>query len=618
MPIRSVVAPALAASLVSLAGQTFAGDAPPLFNWINPLGGDWSDPSNWDQNAVPGYGAFVDADVFINAPSGAFNLSFPFIPGPDITIALGHVSLDGPVNLSTGVWDFHTMRSLLLKGDSSFSFSRIVNVLEDLTVNKHARLRAADASIVVGGTLRNGGLLEWARGSIEATSVVNDGLITTTFTNPAGPREFIVSDAFINNGDIVMENRGFTVLGNMVQRGSMNIAASSGFTLNGNLSIEDGATFLGAGSITLENAPGMQRSVTGDLEHAGLLFFRGGGGWALEGDVAVANIMTQEIAPLDSIRIDGRLEAGSISLAATTADFHSVAAAGTTLIGANTISFGADASFGGPTELNAQKLSFGGAYSFADDLALTNATVHFAQGLSVGGDLSVLGSARVTTGQGTAVVVGGGNITWMTPSVGLDYALTASNQIVVGVPSINAPLTARQIRIVSAITDLNADLFVTDAVSIAGASVSIGAVGEIAQRTIHGDLTTTFSFAQAWDFDILGSGARGVAESDTLVIDGDATIYGFLRVNAIGGASALRAGDEFTLLTAALLEGSFRALSLPSLSNGLSFDLVYEPSAVRLVVVPAPGAALALGIACLAPIARRRRPRSRRWPLAES
>ena len=95
----------------------------------------------------------------------------------------------------------------------------------------------------------------------------------------------------------------------------------------------------------------------------------------------------------------------------------------------------------------------------------------------------------------------------------------------------------------------------------------------------------------------------------------DSILAGTLDVAVIGDHSNLSYGDSFTILDGRLLGGAdpvatitgqFDRLFLPSLSEGLFFDVVYEPSAVRLVVVPAPGALSLFALAGLA-IARRRR-----------
>jgi hypothetical protein len=178
--------------------------------------------------------------------------------------------------------------------------------------------------------------------------------------------------------------------------------------------------------------------------------------------------------------------------------------------------------------------------------------------------------------------------------------------MILGVRRINVAPTARRIRIGAGTTDLNADLNIDEDVLIAGANLSIGAVGEISHRTIHGDLSTTFALSQAWDFDIEGSASRGVADSDTLTVTGDAAIYGILRVHTIGDPSNLRAGDEFTLFVADSIDAIFRIVTLPTLDDGLSFDLIIETTEVRLLVVPAPGPVSLLAFAGLATMRRRR------------
>ncbi len=615
MPIRSFASPALAASLVMISGQALAGPALPTFNWINPIGGDWYNPANWDQNAVPGYAATAGADVVIDATGDPFLLTFPIPlpPYPNKPIALGIMTLDGPVTFVVGIGaqDFHTVRELSAQGNSWFRFYRIVNVLDDVTIGEHARMDAGAGRLVVGGALRNQGHLELTSATIEATSVVNDGLISTLTTTALSPREFIVSDAFINNGTIVMDNRGFSVRGHMIQRGSIDIAASSGFRINGDLTIEDGATFTGAGSLVLQGEQGEvgePRTVAGNLAFGGRTDIQYGGAWTFRGAVDLGSLYTYETS-LDAVRFEDDLRTGILSLAAVnTAHFQSVRTTGLAQISSTSIEFAGHAEFVDDVQLGGASLIFHDSYEFGADLTLSGVTAHLQHGLDVAGNLTVTNNARITIGENTTINARGGDIAWFTPLLDLDIPLIASDEIAVGARRLNAAITARQIRIGSALTDLNTDLSADQQVLIAGANLSIGAVGEIAQRTIHGDLGTTFALSQGWDFDIEGSASRGEAASDTLTITGDATIYGVLRVHALGGSNSFRAGDEFTLFAADSIDATFRFVSLPALEGDLSLELIVDQTTVRVVVIPAPGAISAFAACGLATM-RRRRPR---------
>jgi hypothetical protein len=106
--------------------------------------------------------------------------------------------------------------------------------------------------------------------------------------------------------------------------------------------------------------------------------------------------------------------------------------------------------------------------------------------------------------------------------------------------------------------------------------------------------------------------------NDLFAFLADSILAGTLDVAVIGDPTSLSYGDSFTILEGRVpfgstdpvptISGEFDRLFLPSLSDDLYFDVVYEPSAVRLVVVPAPGAALVLAMAGIAPpLARRRR-----------
>lgn len=99
--------------------------------------------------------------------------------------------------------------------------------------------------------------------------------------------------------------------------------------------------------------------------------------------------------------------------------------------------------------------------------------------------------------------------------------------------------------------------------------------------------------------------------NDQILFGGDSMLAGTLDIRLSGDPSDLSLGDTFTLLRPRFLSnptltGEFDRLFLPTLTNGLSFDIVYDANAVRLIVVPTPAAAPILALASLAAARRRR------------
>jgi hypothetical protein len=124
--------------------------------------------------------------------------------------------------------------------------------------------------------------------------------------------------------------------------------------------------------------------------------------------------------------------------------------------------------------------------------------------------------------------------------------------------------------------------------------------------TIEGDLTMGASSPLMME---LGGTAPG-SQHDKLDVQGTLSLAGGpLQVVWWGGFQA-GAGDRFDLLDWGQLEGSFGAISLPTLGTGLLWDTsaLYTLGELRVTAVPEPAAAslLLAGLAVLGWSARRR------------
>ena len=93
----------------------------------------------------------------------------------------------------------------------------------------------------------------------------------------------------------------------------------------------------------------------------------------------------------------------------------------------------------------------------------------------------------------------------------------------------------------------------------------------------------TFSGAGVFDQDLgvirldVGGPVPGV-DHDVISVESVAALGGTLEIALINGF-APRAGDSFTILTAAWLQGTFDDVVLPPLDDGLEMSVVYHDAA---------------------------------------
>jgi hypothetical protein len=106
--------------------------------------------------------------------------------------------------------------------------------------------------------------------------------------------------------------------------------------------------------------------------------------------------------------------------------------------------------------------------------------------------------------------------------------------------------------------------------------VDVGGAGTAGTLFIEGDYTQTVGVL---DIEI---GTPGPGGSDLLSVSGRATLGGTLNVGLLDDFSA-NAGDAFRVLTFASRAGDFKAVYLPTLSDGLFLDPVYDDTGLTLV-----------------------------------
>ena len=205
----------------------------------------------------------------------------------------------------------------------------------------------------------------------------------------------------------------------------------------------------------------------------------------------------------------------------------------------------------------------------------------------VSGNLSIVNGAHVTSGIGRSdigqVVIAGAGSTW---------TCTNGAQIRNSTVTISIADEAKLIVNQPMAVELNGKLQAKG--TITGNMVNIS-LGTVAPGTPVGTLAITGSYTQdataLLQFE-LGGQKPGV-EFDRLLVGGNVSLAGTLKVSLIGGFSPTL-GDSFDILDWGTLSGTFSTLQLPALGNNLAWNTsqLYTSGVISVTTVPEPAAAV--------------------------
>lgn len=649
MNTRSVTVTAAFVAAASFAASTTrAGDTPPLFLWTNPVDGLWSAAGNWSPQGVPGVGAFTGAEARIDALGAtpyvvtlgsAVSLSTLTLGGNAVLLRNAPLTLSGDLLVSDSAWievgEDGAFQSgvFAVHGNASFEsgtrFNAIWGVLDvrgvfrndshnfsarSATLNRNNTLQTRDANhgsarfnTLIAGFFENTGVLSTSgsdstllfrdllnTGDINIFDSTSGAIIDDDFTNrgrvrlfPANATARFSATRFIHEGVFQGESSGavFELIGSHhhfinpdpfvnTLRVELQGQGVAPMTLNG--ALDTGAQIVGRAESLVAHDE---------------LRFR-----------AATSFVVEQHADFRAA-----LTTSNFSLAAQTATFaESITSSGPlTLNAQGDLRFEGDIAANGVTTLRAASIHATGHNSFTGSLTIREADALFDNSFVVDGSLVVQQGASMKFADGAALRATG-NITWSNPGSLLDVPIVAGGQAIIGARRVEAEVTANFIRLGAGTMELAADITSNTTVIIAGTALSLGARGEFTHATIDADVATTFALNQSWLFDVGFDGARGPA-SDLLTITGSAQLYGVLNVDLVGNPASLRAGDEFTLLTAASIDGAFLAMNLPTLTGALSWDYFQTNTALGLRVIPSPGAGTLLALVALAHARRDRR-----------
>lgn len=536
----------------------------------------------------------------------------------------GYLALTGGVQMrNSGA--MHLERNTILEAPANTLGG---GVIESSLVNEQSGVIRSDAAFSMSfRAITNLGLMEF-----RDRPTGEDGVSTPTLVfggvAPLADRLTQLN----HSGEIHLVDADVRLLANLQSSGLFSVDTDSTLTLDsrspfesGSLSLQPGTNFVGGGRVILnsDDASGVviaENNLTirgvfhGSVSNAGATTLRG-----ISDSGAFAG-------SLNSLSSEGRLNlylnASGVSIAddfTVNDGLEVIRASGTT---STSINVGGNAHLAGDINLVATSLTTGADLTIAPAAVITTSSditvganlnsgaLDNSAAFIVAGDAQTDGSARVrqwrvggvttvsgnlTTTQGTATLHDGSTIT------GTLTAPSASIQGSVAIGSYAATTN-------STIT-IDGELTLTSDTTLAASRIVLttlsGHRGDSTSR-IHADVVLTRpantlipSLQTSIDFDD--------NNAHTLEVLGSMSIEGRLTITFLGGVSGAYLGQSFTLIHATEgLTGQFDPLSLPTLADGLSLELVYDAHSLTLRVIPAPGPAALLALTGIAATRRRR------------
>ncbi|MGP1308567.1 MAG: hypothetical protein ACTS27_00010 [Phycisphaerales bacterium] len=664
---RTATARSLALALAAAAGSTATAGEIPVNRWLNPVSGDWNAPALWSLDTAPGATGFPQ-HVVIDAVGDPYTVMLTrtisagietlTLDSPDATLSFSRGRLvPSGIFQDTGFRRFDIRAGTLLFDRDSFG-SNVLAFADGQQSNRVGQLGA----IRVGDTRRSTASFFGAVDNEGLISIGEDSSIdfgsfrgSTGLVNNVSGRIELADDAsigfevFHNHGTIraegdarfgmtfggatpYFENHGvIDVDGGMIidasafHAGEIRATEDSTVEFRGSHFFADGSSLTGGGVFRFDGAAPLAGSLGGNAR------LRVGSAQTIAAHITGDVSLTLENS--DSIefmtRFDGgglRVEqsVGSATFTApiTASGFSSVNADLTiqqTLTTVHDINvYGASALFAGPVLAGSLDLTV------VYDGNRPEAEVRFASTVGVSGDVFLTGIAnrgaifdnRLTIG-GSLTATGAtfngfvavdGNATFNAPSTSIARGIEVGGRLVFNGGQLDGPVSAQSVLLDRSLgVQLFSSVITADTVTVRGAELQL-------QRSLHhitGDLEMELSletFAPR-----LQANARYFASQDQLfgtsiLVGGDATLTGDLEVLLASSSDPVPLGASFTLIDAGgTITGEFDRLFLPTLPGELFFDIVYEPHAVRLVVVPTPASATAFSLFGVAAALRRRR-----------
>jgi fibronectin-binding autotransporter adhesin len=427
-----------------------------------------------------------------------------------------------------------------------------------------------------GTLLVNGG----AAGSSGGTAGLDIGIstgITGTMTVTDPGTKWSDSSTFVALG----QNSGQARLG--VQDGAT-------FTTTGELIVGDGG--IGTLAISGGQMTDASAAVGTVSSSSGLVNVSGAGGqWNTTDNLQIGssgqvNINTSATAAAGSLTNNGSLSIGAGSEFVVNGNLTNFS--GSTLTGGTYTDSGLLQFDGANIVTNAGNVTLNGATAKITDQLGTNAFTNFTLNAS-GGKLTLSGNQSLTTAGGS--ITNSGILT-----IGLGSTLTVGNGTTTSTPvnfrqvtgrtTVNGILASSSSTTTPTLHIIGGFLFGTGTLGYASVVNASGTIKPGDSLTTTGILAVTGTYAQEATgiLDVAIGGMTVGGQFDQLNVTGTATLNGTLNISLLGGfVPAI--GDQFTILNASSVTGSFTTANGTAINGTEHFEVTVNANQLVLTVV---------------------------------
>ncbi|MCA9237241.1 MAG: hypothetical protein KDA44_17325, partial [Planctomycetales bacterium] len=617
-PAQAAVALVLFALSLPFASATQAADL--TSTWIvgGPL--NWSDPANWDTADAPNNGAstfdaainagnaVVDAPVVVDGLSLTGNA---FLSGPESVTVLNsalwegrEIGNAGGVTISAGATLAITgAADRRLNNGSVLSIAGVATVAGNGNIDSFATTPGNSVTIDIAATgsfdLQSNA--DISDGASDSSAFVRYGTLSNAgvFKKTAGGESRIAADWTVNNSGTIAAESGtlrFSGAANgFNNHGAATVAAGATLSVGGGVSTGTWTTAAG-GNLAFEPTSVNTQVLSGAIANDGSLAIKGRVNFAAGAMYSGAGAFELQsggrllgVAPLaltNAMWSGGRIDhTGGLTVAATGAapqltisgaagkqlgnDAHLIID-GTAVV-TSTANIDAVALPANPATV---AINAGGTLELASNASLSDG-FSGANPNPTAATLAIDGTLRKSAGGGATNI----HDNWTVVNNGVIEVANGSLRIYGDVQH-------------NGIVDLaGGDIRFEGAVTGSGSFTGAGAVAMTgsydpgsspAAVTMAGDLSLAATNALTIEI----GGTTAGSQYDQLDVGGAAAIGGALTVNFIdlgGGTFAPSVGDEFEIIAAGALSGTFASLTLPALPTG-AWEPVYDADGFSLRV----------------------------------
>jgi hypothetical protein len=613
--LRHIIYTAAASALVIATGAS--ADVV----WISPGGGLFSDGANWNTGSPPG-----DFDTAVYNLPNTYTVNFAVDHSLlNFAFRQGHVTFNMPNRMINQGFQFGPPSNIdvgLTSGDAATT----------TMMGGRINLRGSSSHVNVGAASGSQGVLELRSGAqmTVSTGAVNIG--------PGG--SFLLADqSFLSDGGTPNDF-------NLAPGGQVSVQSGSGigfgnYTVGGAVSVT-GASSVGGFQWTIPDTGSL--TVSGGSHLGWEASLSGAGLVRIEGGSTAGPFGSTVPTSLDNLQVDGAgstfgspifgggatvTNGGQLNVTTLGSSFNTTGTANVSLSGAGShasaaavyngtllVSNGATANY---RSLDNSSLTVQGAGSRLEGTSLylpefgthsSNVTLQSGAVLNETEQVRLSGGSRID-------VESGSQLTTSTLQIGNNTLpgtaivnVTSGSSITADSLTIGTGASAPGRLILDGTATIGAGGVTVDSDGVlAGSGLIVGDVtnaGHVVRGSVTGLLRIAGPYTQAPGgvLDIL-LGGTGIGTYDQMTCSA-ATLAGLLNVSLASGFTP-PLGSTFTIVQADQINGGFGSVAFPTLESGLVFNVVYNPTSVTIVTVPAPASAALLAAGLLAAARRRRR-----------